>query len=343
MNDFEVIVVGAGVMGSSTARWLARQGHSVLLLEQFQLGHARGSSHGATRIFRLSYPEAGYISMAQESLEMWMALESESGEKLLTQTGGLDLGPGIEANAAALETCGARYKMLDSREAARRFPMVVLRPDENALFQPDGGVVAADRASAAFVRLVEAAGGQVRSRARASALEPCAEGVKVDVDGDRLSCGRCVVTAGAWAKDLLADTGITLDVRPTRETIAYFDYAGPIPPTFVEWGEPAAYSLPSPGRGLKAGHHIAGPTTDPDDEGVVDQSSVRRLSQWVAERCPGADPTPQFSETCIYTNAPEERFVLERHGNIVVGSPCSGHGFKFAPLIGKRLADLATE
>ena len=103
------------------------------------------------------------------------------------------------------------------------------------------------------------------------------------------------------------------------------------------------YSLPSSGQGLKAGQHIAGPTTDPDHEGVVDQISVRRLSDWVAERHPQAEPTPHFSETCIYTNTPDERLVLERHGNIVVGSPCSGHGFKFAPLIGKRLAELATE
>ena len=221
MNDFHVIVVGAGVMGSSTARWLARQGHRVLLLEQFHLGHARGSSHGATRIFRLSYPEVAYISMAQESLEMWRALENESGEDLLTQIGGLDLGPGIEDNAAALESCGVRFEVLDAHEVAARFPMFVVRPDEPALWQPDGGVVAADKSTAVFVRLFEAAGGLVRAGARARALEPSAEGVKVHVGGDELTCDTCVVTAGAWAKSLLADVGIALDVRPTRETIAY--------------------------------------------------------------------------------------------------------------------------
>jgi sarcosine oxidase len=109
----------------------------------------------------------------------------------------------------------------------------------------------------------------------------------------------------------------------------------------VDWGDPSIYGLPSPGQGIKVGEHIAGPTTDPEDEVGPDPAAVERLDAWVAERYPGAEATAHYAETCIYTNTPDEHFVLEHHGRIVVGSPCSGHGFKFAPLIGRRLAALA--
>ncbi|MDQ4065455.1 MAG: FAD-dependent oxidoreductase, partial [Actinomycetota bacterium] len=148
-----------------------------------------------------------------------------------------------------------------------------------------------------------------------------------------------VVTAGGWAQKLLARAGIELDVKPTRETVAYFQMAG-VPPTYVDWGDPSVYALADPGHGIKVGEHIAGPRTDADEEGAPNLESVERLSAWVTERFPTADPQPWHAETCIYTNTPDEHFVLQRHGSIVVGSPCSGHGFKFAPLIGERLADL---
>jgi sarcosine oxidase len=111
----------------------------------------------------------------------------------------------------------------------------------------------------------------------------------------------------------------------------------------VDWGEPTVYALADPGRGIKAGEHIAGPTTDPDAAGEVDRDTVARLTDWVAGRFPGAPAEPWHAETCIYTNTDDQRFLVERHGPIVIGSPCSGHGFKFAPLIGQRLADLVEQ
>ena len=148
-----------------------------------------------------------------------------------------------------------------------------------------------------------------------------------------------VVTAGGWARALLAGAGITLDAWPTRETVAYFR-APHEPPTLVDWGDPSVYALFDPVHGLKAGEHIAGPETDPDLEGEPNDASIARLKQWVADRYEGVDPEPVGAETCIYTNTDDETFILERRDGIVIGSACSGHGFKFAPLIGKRLADL---
>ena len=328
-------------MGAATARWLARSGAHVVVFEQFEPGHARGSSHGPSRIFRFSYPDPSYVTMAQEAQGLWRELELEVKEDLLVATGGLDAGDGIEQNAEALEACEARFELIDGAEAGRRWAGLRLPSDEPVLWQPDGGYVRADRTVAALLDLAGVSGAEVRSGSKVTALEPSPSGVSVRAGEESLRVDACVVTAGGWAKGLLAPVGIELDVRPTRETVAYFSSDSPPLPPLVEWGPRPLYSLPDPGRGIKVGEHVAGATTDPDYEGAVDQESIGRMSAWVASRHPHAQPQARHSETCIYTNTPDEHFVLERHGSVVVGSPCSGHGFKFAPLIGKRLAELA--
>ncbi|MDQ5814881.1 MAG: N-methyl-L-tryptophan oxidase [Actinomycetota bacterium] len=336
-------VVGAGVMGAATARALVRSGVSVALLERFRIGHKRGSSHGRSRIFRLSYPDEMYVRMAQEALESWRALEHDSGEQLMVTTGGLDLGRRIEDNASALAACSAAFDMVDPAEARNRFPLLSLPEGSTPLFQPDSGIVNADATVSACARLAARAGATVVEEARVLHLKPEGDRVHVQTEGSGVIANVVVVTAGAWAKTLLEDVGVHLPVRPTRETIAYFDLDGPLTPTLVEWGDPSIYSLPSPGQGIKVGQHIAGPLTNPDEAGRVDQESVETISRWVTERYPTAAPRPHHAETCIYTNTEDEHFILERHGQIIVGSPCSGHGFKFAPLIGERLAALALD
>ena len=335
-----VIVIGAGVMGAATAYALARRGQPVVLIEQFFIGHKRGSSHGASRIFRLSYPDPMYVSMAQQALPLWRALEGESGEPLLMTTGGVDTGTALAEHAAALTACGAPFELLEGAKLNSRVQGLHLPPDQTALFQPDAGVVAADRAVAVFARRAAARGAEVQEGVKALSVEQHDGWSEVRTNKGRLSARAVVVTAGAWAVGLLDEAAIELAVRPTRETIAYFRLDA-VPPTVVDWAEPAVYALASPGHGIKAGEHRAGPTVDPDEEGPPDQASIARLRAWVAERYPDADPDPHHAETCLYTNTPDNDFDLERHGDIVVGSPCSGHGFKFAPLIGERLADLA--
>lgn len=327
-------------MGSATARALSRAGKSVLLVEQFTVGHKRGSSHGASRIFRLSYPEVGFVEMAIEALPLWRELEAECGKELLTVTGGIDGGKDLGQHVLSLQKCGADFDLIDGGEAHVRWPGLSLPGDRNFLFQADGGIIAADAAVAAFVDGAVAHGTELLQETKVTALEPTPDGMTVVMEGGEASAAAVVVTAGPWAKSLLAGAGIELDVTTSRETVAYFDFAEPTP-TIVDWGDPSVYSLQSPGQGIKVGEHIAGPDADPDTEGLPDQAAIDRLSAWVAEVFPSADTKPTFAETCFYTNTPEEDFVLERHGDIVVGSACSGHGFKFAPLIGQRLAKLA--
>ena len=279
--------------------------------------------------------------MAQRSLELWRELERESGEQLLETMGAIDLGTGIERNAAALQECGANFEMLNGRELTRRFPRVSLPAGEDALFQPDGGVVAAERSVSAFLRSAVAGGAELVEGERVTSLELGGDLVKAHTEHAIFEAPTVVVTAGGWARNLLATAGIDLPVRVTRETVAFFELLGDTPPPLVEWGTPSAYSLPSPGQGIKAAQHIAGPETDPDDDGRPSARSVEIVTEWIQRRFPNANPTPHHIETCIYTNTDDENFILERHGRVVIGSPCSGHGFKFAPLIGQRLADLA--
>ena len=352
-RDVDVVVVGGGVTGVAALRALALAGLDAVLLEQFALGHDRGSSHGASRIFRLAYPEARYVRLAQRAREGWRALEAEAGEELIAHTGSLDIGETALDVAAALAECGAPYEVLDGRTAATRWP-ISFGPDEPALFQPDGGMMYADRAIAALLDGARAAGATTLEHAKLTGLRESGDDVTLETTAGEIKAGAAVVAAGAWARDLLAPLGVQLATTPTRETISYFrhdryeelptviDYAL-LPASHKSGDGRASYSLPAPAVGIKAGFHRGGSTTDPDFPGEVDEALVAWTAEWIARRYPHADPQPLASETCIYTNTPDQDFVVERHGRIVVASACSGHGFKFAPALAETIAALVAE
>ncbi|MFL5798874.1 MAG: N-methyl-L-tryptophan oxidase [Actinomycetota bacterium] len=343
---WDAIVVGAGAMGTAAARSLAARGRRTVVLERFRVGHANGSSHGPNRIFRLAYHHPDYVRMARRALDEWRALEDEAGEELLTTTGGLDAGPGAAIAAEALSFAGEPSGWMEPAEVADRWP--ALRPPEGPplLFQADAGVCRADRAVAAQARLAAEAGATVLEGTTVAELDRTGDGVEAHTSsGDVHRAPVVVVTAGAWAEPLLATAGIGASLRVTRERIAYATLPAPGPvPTLIEWTrEPLhpRYALPVPDRPdlVKLGEHRAGEVVDPDSE-VEPPVADHALSAFASERFPGS--VVATLETCLYTNTPDEDFVLDRDGPVVVGSPCSGHGFKFAPLIGRILADLAT-
>ena len=321
-------------MGAATAWRLAQRGHEVEIHEQFTVGHTRGSSHGRSRIVRLAYPEPEWVLLAKEAMRGWRDLEAQSGRQLLELYGLLELvAHPAQSSADALTAIGAPFELLDAYAARERWPIEV-PGGWSVVFQPEAGIVRADHAWRAFLDMAARGGAELRERSRVERL--------TDLDADVV-----VVTAGPWAAQLLAAEGIELHVRVTRETVAYFRHERPPLPSIVQLDpttrDHALYSLRDPIHGLKAGAHHAGAEADPEEDGEPDPQLIKRIAEWTARPSPDADPRPVAAETCLYTNTSDETFVLERRGRIVVGSPCSGHGFKFAPAVGDRLAALASE
>jgi len=332
----DVVVVGAGVMGLAAGRALAKAGREPVVLEQFRVGHAHGSSHGATRIFRLAYEEPEWVRLAQEALPLWRELEAESGEPLLELTGLIDLSDDPERLTRTLDATGTANELLTAGEVEHRFGLVT--DCYKAVWQADAGVVLADQAVRAL-----AAGLEVREDARVTALVPRRDGVRVETEEGPIDADVAVVAAGAWARRLLAHAGIDLPVTPTRETVAYFRLPEERAlPSVIDYRHRVIYALASGPGTVKVGVHHSGPPTDPEATGVPDDAIVRFASDWAARTFQLADPGPVAVETCLYTNTSDERFVVERHGPIVVCSACSGHGFKFAPAVGRQVAQLAT-
>ena len=343
MESVEVCVVGGGVTGLAAAWRLGNAGRETVVLEQFPLDHARGSSHGATRIFRFAYPDPVYVRMAQAALPLWRELEAASGDAILHVTGGLDVGnPAIlDGVAEALEACGAVAERLD--EPLTRFPWLAV--EGTAVHSPDSGVIAAARALAAMSSQARKAGVEVREGVEVVSVHPEDEGVTVHTRGGDLRARRCIVAAGAWARDLLEPAGIDLLVHVTREQVFYFRPAIDIVP-FIHHGAIIRYGVPAfaGAAGVKVAEHAASERTSAQGRSFeMDPEGAARVSAYVADALPDLDPEPVAFETCLYTLTPDLDFVIDVRGPLIVASPCSGHGFKFAPLIGETLARLASD
>ena len=366
--SYQVVVVGGGIVGAATAWALARGDQDsgrpparVLLLETFEAGHDRGSSHGDGRIVRFTYPETVYVEMARRVYPLWHALDQEAPESLFFQTGSWECGKmgssQLEEIESSLEMAGLPWYRFTSTESRRRFPHFELPLGSEVIYQPQGAVVRAGAAVEALWRAAALAGATLHAHEKVLAIEPGSPAL-VRTTQTSYRADAVVVAAGSWAGPLLREIGLDLPLEPSREVLAYFPVAaraatgmvdhraGTMPALIDYHTDPPFYALPQIDvAGVKVGWHHTGPTTDPDEVGVADEKVLRAIQSWVSDRLPFLDLHPLLVKTCLYTNTPDYHFVLDRHPqqpNLVIGAGFSGHGFKFGPVLGEILADLAT-
>lgn len=358
----DTVVVGAGALGSATAWQLARRGVDVVLLEQFAFGHARGASHDTSRILRRSYHTPGYVRLAGEAYGDWALLEQQSGETLVTVTGGLDLFPPGAAIPAAdylssMATEGVACSSLSADEVAARWPVLALPPGTVAVHQADTAIVPAGRATAAMQRAAREHGARLHDHTPVTSLvEHGPDGVDVVAGATTLRARRVVLTCDAWTNDLLAQLGTSLPLTVTREQVTYFappEPAGFDPdrlPVWIWMDDPSFYGFPVYAEGGHAGHVKAAQdcggaiTTARDRSFDTDAAALDRLDRFVQRLLPGAG-RPVQTVTCLYTLTPDRDFVvgaLPGHPAVSVGLG-AGHAFKFAPTLGRVLADLAVD
>ena len=358
MARFDVVICGLGAMGSAAAWQLARRGRRVLGLERFVPGHDRGSSHGRTRIIRLGYFEhPSYVPLVRRAYGLWRNLEGRCRRRLLHVTGIAEIGPGtgelVPGTRASMELHGVRHEVLSAAEAMRRFPVFALPPDYLAVLQPDGGFVEVEPAIMASLALAAAAGAQIRSNEAVRAIEPRGGFVRIVTERSVVEAEQAVVAAGPWTRSLLPH--LPAPLRVTRQVAAWFDCADAhlfaaarFPVFMLQSRHGLHYGIPPhAGAGLKiAKHHHRDESVDPDEHdrtvGAEDEAVIRAA---VAEHIPRANGRLAAAGTCLYTMAPDGDFVIDRlpgSPQVIVVSACSGHGFKFAPVIGEIVAELVT-
>ena len=354
---YEVVVAGVGAMGSAACYHLARRGKRVLGLERFDIPHDMGSSHGYTRIIRLAYYEhPSYVMLLKRAYELWRQIETHVGEQLLHITGSIDAGPSDSwVFKGSLQSCVEHelpHEVLTGAELSQRFPGYRLPFDTLAVLQPEGGFLVPERCIVGYVQAAQALGAEIHGREQVLEWQPIADGVRVRTDRAVYEADRLVITSGAW-NDQLLDFLHGLAV-PERQVLAWLQPEKPElfhPSCFPVFNllvpEGRFYGFPIHGvPGFKFGkyHHLeedVHPDTADRESHDYDEQVLR---DFAARYFPdGAGPTMTL-KTCMFTNAPDGHFIIDQHPSypqVVFASACSGHGFKFASVVGEILADLA--
>ena len=352
--DFHTIIVGLGAMGSAAACHLARRGQRVLGLDQFSPPHTSGSSHGQTRIIREAYFEHPlYVPLLQRAYELWHELEAVTKESLLLTTGGLMIGsPGGEVfpgSKRSAEEHRLPHEVLTAAEVRRRFPALQPHDDQQAVWEPRAGILFPERCISAHLQAARSWGAQLHVDERVLGWSGEGRGVRVRTSRGDYLASNLLLTAGAWAQTLLPDISLPLQVE--RQVLFWFDAARD-PECFRPdrcpihlWETPRGelfYGFPDLGDGVKLARHHSGAITTADSVDRVvsseDEAAMRRLA---ARYIPSSNGALRNAVVCLYTNTPDSHFWIDRHPGhpqVLIGSPCSGHGFKFASVMGEVLA-----
>lgn len=355
----DVFIAGLGAMGGAAAWQLASRGQRVIACDRFHPPHTFGSSTGQSRIIREAYWESPvYVPIVRRAYELWERLERDTGQALLRRTGGLVIGPEEGALVSgAIRSARAHdvpFEQLSAAEVRQRHP--ALQPDDSlvGVLEPRAGVLAPEAAIAAMLAEAARLGAELRFEEPVLEWEPAEGGVRVRTTAGVVTAGRLILATGAWMDSALP--GVRLPLTVQRQVMCWL----PVPPGNEAFGpdrlpvwlwETAGgamwYGFPDLGEGAKVARHQAGePTTADGVEREVGERDLRPLREFVASALPDLTGPVHHARVCLYTNTPDEHFLLDRHPEcpaVILASPCSGHGFKFATAIGEILADLAMD
>ena len=359
-DPYDVIVAGVGTIGSATCWQLAARGARVLGLEQFDLPHSRGAHHGYSRMIRLAYYEhSAYVALVKRAYTLWDQLEGASGQKLLYKTGGLYIGSPegnlVSRSLAASRQYGLNHELLDRAELARRHPSFHVPDSFAALYEPEAGFLVPHRCVAAFIDQALRNGADLRGHEPLVDWQADDEGVTVYCAGGQYRARTLISCGGAWSQRLLGRIGVDLTV--TRQVMGWFwprrpqiFGLGQLPVWAIEGGGGGLhYGFPmvSDNPGFKISLHLPAEPTDPDNvqREPMDQD-LPPLRAGLRDWLPDADGPLLALRVCLYTNSPDAHFIIDRHPHhrrVIVACGFSGHGFKFAPVIGELLAQMALD
>jgi sarcosine oxidase len=365
---YDSIVLGCGGVGSAALMHLARRGIRVLGLDRFPSAHARGSSHGRTRMIRQAYFEhPDYVPLVLRAYQLWAELEAATGKKLYEETGLLEIGPPAERGGvvvpgvlASAELHGLDVDRLTAAECAWRFPGFRVPDEMVGVFERKAGFLYVEDCVRTHLEEAVRHGAELRTEEAVRSWHMQSSGagagshVVVETDRGRYEAARLIITAGAWAGQLLSDLGIKLEVR--RKPQYWFrprtdDYAlnRGAPAFLYETPVGVFYGFPVFGpEGLKCAEHSGGRVlTNPlENPTAIDEADLARVRTFLAEHLPGITPELNDHAPCMYTMSPDENFLVDRHPQhpeVVFAAGLSGHGFKFTSVLGEALADLALE
>ena len=364
MSDrYDVVVLGLGGMGSAAARHLARRGARVLGLERFAQAHDLGASHGDTRIVRMAYFEnPDYVPLLRRAYQLWDELGSEVGRGLFVRTGALMLGapdsPVVAGTLASVREWGLPHEVLDRDAMASRFPQFALRPGEIAVHEDDAGYVNPEEVVRVHLQLAGRDGAELRFGVRVTGWRLDEGGVTLDLGTEQVHAAGLVIAAGAWTPSVVPQLHVPLRVgrrvmHYMQPTASAADFTPDRFPVYIFQTGPGdeIYGFPlvgPPSSGVKVGFHHRGPDVDPDRiDRVVSADEEEEMRVLLADRVPGLAGPHVQSKVCMYTLTPDEHFVIDRlpgtDGRVAVAAGFSGHGFKFTPVVGEILADLALD
>jgi monomeric sarcosine oxidase len=356
ISTFDVAILGAGTMGSPAAFFLAQAGLKVVLFEQFRIAHEMGSHSGSTRVIRHAYHESpDYVPLVLRADELWQQLEAKTGQQLLIRTGGIDLGPRegtvVENALLACRSHSLPHEPLSSNQVMERWPQFKVPANWHACYDPKMGFLLVDSCLRTYANLARESGAEVHEEEVVLGYQANAETIRIRTSKGEYEAAKLVVCAGPWSSKILADLNLPLTVK--RKTLSWFEVeepqnfsVGKFPIFLAETAAGLLYGFPIYGHlGMKiANHNGSGPSADPD---TVDRTfhpeDARDARKFATEYLNGISTKLLEGKICLYTLTPDEHFIIDLHPqnqNIAIAAGFSGHGFKFAPVVGEMLCDL---